>query len=63
MIVGKTSGFMQVHVYVREMHKMRERLKGKVGMVMEAGSVGPGWGNGKETAGLLPLHVPPLGLA
>jgi NAD(P)-dependent dehydrogenase (short-subunit alcohol dehydrogenase family) len=29
---------------------MGERLKGKVAMVVGAGSVGPGWGNGKATA-------------
>ena len=27
-----------------------ERLKGKVAMVVGAGSIGPGWGNGKATA-------------
>src|SRR5258708_21800188 len=27
-----------------------DRLKGKVAMVVGAGSVGPGWGNGKATA-------------
>src|SRR3979490_2029343 len=27
-----------------------ERLKGKTGMVVGAGSIGPGWGNGKATA-------------
>jgi hypothetical protein len=26
---------------------MAERLKGKVALVFGAGSVGPGWGNGK----------------
>src|SRR5207244_11952299 len=26
------------------------RLKGKIAMVVGAGSVGPGWGNGKATA-------------
>ncbi len=29
---------------------MRQRLKGKVAIVTGAGSVGPGWGNGKATA-------------
>jgi len=29
---------------------MGERLKGKVAMVVGAGSAGPGWGNGKATA-------------
>jgi NADP-dependent 3-hydroxy acid dehydrogenase YdfG len=29
---------------------MAERLKGKVALVFGAGSVGPGWGNGKATA-------------
>ena len=27
-----------------------ERLKGKMAMVVGAGSIGPGWGNGKATA-------------
>src|SRR5580765_8499897 len=30
--------------------KSMERLKGKVAMVVGAGSIGPGWGNGKATA-------------
>ena len=30
-----------------------ERLKGKTAMVVGAGSIGPGWGNGKATATLL----------
>ena len=29
---------------------MCERLKGKVAIITGAGSVGPGWGNGKATA-------------
>jgi NAD(P)-dependent dehydrogenase (short-subunit alcohol dehydrogenase family) len=29
---------------------MMDRLKGKVAMVVGAGSIGPGWGNGKATA-------------
>jgi NAD(P)-dependent dehydrogenase (short-subunit alcohol dehydrogenase family) len=29
---------------------MADRLKGKVALVVGAGSVGPGWGNGKATA-------------
>src|SRR6516164_7040342 len=29
---------------------MVERLKGKVALVVGAGSIGPGWGNGKATA-------------
>jgi NAD(P)-dependent dehydrogenase (short-subunit alcohol dehydrogenase family) len=29
---------------------MGERLKGKVALVVGAGSIGPGWGNGKATA-------------
>jgi NAD(P)-dependent dehydrogenase (short-subunit alcohol dehydrogenase family) len=29
---------------------MSERLKGKVALVFGAGSIGPGWGNGKATA-------------
>ena len=29
---------------------MGDRLKGKVAIVTGAGSVGPGWGNGKATA-------------
>src|ERR1700692_2131851 len=30
---------------------MADRLKGKVALVVGAGSIGPGWGNGKATAG------------
>src|SRR5260370_4984053 len=30
--------------------KSMERLKGKIAMVVGAGSIGPGWGNGKATA-------------
>ena len=29
---------------------MPDRLKGKVAIVVGAGSIGPGWGNGKATA-------------
>lgn len=29
---------------------MTERLRGKVAIVAGAGSIGPGWGNGKATA-------------
>src|SRR5260221_10996896 len=29
---------------------MPERLKGKIALVVGAGSAGPGWGNGKATA-------------
>ena len=29
---------------------MAERLKGKVALITGAGSIGPGWGNGKATA-------------
>jgi NAD(P)-dependent dehydrogenase (short-subunit alcohol dehydrogenase family) len=29
---------------------MADRLKGKVALVVGAGSIGPGWGNGKATA-------------
>jgi NAD(P)-dependent dehydrogenase (short-subunit alcohol dehydrogenase family) len=29
---------------------MVERLRGKVALVVGAGSIGPGWGNGKATA-------------
>ena len=29
---------------------MAERLKGKIALVVGAGSIGPGWGNGKATA-------------
>ena len=32
---------------------MAQRLKDKVALVVGAGSVGPGWGNGKATAALL----------
>ncbi len=31
---------------------MGDRLKGKVALVIGAGSIGPGWGNGKATAAL-----------
>ena len=31
---------------------MGERLKNKVAIVTGAGSIGPGWGNGKATAAL-----------
>jgi len=34
----------------KEVLKMSERLKNKVAIVTGAGSVGPGWGNGKATA-------------
>src|SRR5260221_9727483 len=30
--------------------KSMERLKGKTALVVGAGSIGPGWGNGKATA-------------
>src|ERR1700732_3801699 len=30
---------------------MADRLKGKVALVVGAGAIGPGWGNGKATAG------------
>jgi NAD(P)-dependent dehydrogenase (short-subunit alcohol dehydrogenase family) len=33
-----------------------ERLKGKVAMVVGAGSIGPGWGNGKATAVTFARH-------
>src|SRR3954452_15444985 len=33
-----------------EGEKSMERLKGKTAMVVGAGSIGPGWGNGKATA-------------
>ena len=29
---------------------MADRLRGKVAIVVGAGSIGPGWGNGKATA-------------
>jgi NAD(P)-dependent dehydrogenase (short-subunit alcohol dehydrogenase family) len=32
---------------------MGDRVKGKVALVLGAGAVGPGWGNGKATAVLL----------
>jgi NAD(P)-dependent dehydrogenase (short-subunit alcohol dehydrogenase family) len=35
---------------------MAERLEGKVAIVFGAGSVGPGWGNGKATAVLFARH-------
>ena len=31
---------------------MTDRVKGKVALVTGAGSVGPGWGNGKAAAAL-----------
>src|SRR3982074_3786247 len=34
----------------RKGEKSMERLKGKTAMVVGAGSIGPGWGNGKATA-------------
>src|SRR6266702_838377 len=34
----------------RGRHAMPDRLKGKVAIVVGAGSIGPGWGNGKATA-------------
>jgi NAD(P)-dependent dehydrogenase (short-subunit alcohol dehydrogenase family) len=33
-----------------------ERLKGKTAMVVGAGSIGPGWGNGKATAATFARH-------
>ena len=33
-----------------------DRLRGKVAMVVGAGSIGPGWGNGKATAVTLPAR-------
>src|SRR5689334_21658351 len=35
---------------------MTRRLQGKVAIVFGAGSVGPGWGNGKATAVLYARH-------
>src|SRR5258708_39602541 len=35
-------------MFIRE--KSMQRLKGKTAMVVGAGSIGPGWGNGKATA-------------
>src|SRR5277367_6876960 len=35
---------------MREREKAMDRLKGKVAIVVGAGSIGPGWGNGKATA-------------
>src|ERR1700752_1960602 len=34
----------------RKREKSMQRLKGKTAMVVGAGSIGPGWGNGKATA-------------
>src|SRR5262249_24735838 len=34
----------------RRRENAMDRLKGKVAMVVGAGSIGPGWGNGKATA-------------
>src|SRR3569833_3486788 len=34
----------------RSREQTMDRLKGKVAMVVGAGSIGPGWGNGKATA-------------
>src|SRR3978361_1789328 len=35
---------------VKKREKSMERLKGKTALVVGAGSIGPGWGNGKATA-------------
>ena len=35
---------------IKRREKSMERLKGKTAMVVGAGSIGPGWGNGKATA-------------
>src|SRR3712207_4973855 len=35
---------------------MADRLKDKIAIVFGAGSVGPGWGNGKATAALFARH-------
>ena len=42
------SGLQDLNDIKRE--KSMERLKGKTAMVVGAGSIGPGWGNGKATA-------------
>ena len=34
-----------------------ERLKGKTAIVVGAGSIGPGWGNGKATAVCSPARA------
>src|SRR4051794_16349395 len=34
----------------RKREKSMDRLKGKTALVVGAGSIGPGWGNGKATA-------------
>jgi NAD(P)-dependent dehydrogenase (short-subunit alcohol dehydrogenase family) len=38
------------------MNTMEQRLAGKTALVVGAGSVGPGWGNGKATAVLFARH-------
>ena len=38
------------HNKLKQGEKSMERLKGKMAMVVGAGSIGPGWGNGKATA-------------
>src|ERR1700685_508652 len=40
----------QENKYLKREDRMSDRLKGKVALVVGAGSVGPGWGNGKATA-------------
>jgi len=37
-------------ITAEEIWKMTGRLKNKVGIITGAGSVGPGWGNGKATS-------------
>ena len=41
---------------------MVDRLKGKVALVVGAGSIGPGWGNGKTTAAVFARRLPSLAL-
>src|SRR6476661_9035520 len=43
------SGLRSFREIIRR-EKSMERLKGKTAMVVGAGSIGPGWGNGKATA-------------
>src|ERR1700687_3205169 len=40
----------RVNVNNRQRERSMQRLKGKTAMVVGAGSIGPGWGNGKATA-------------
>ena len=41
---------------------MVDRLKGKVALVVGAGSIGPGWGNGETTAVVFARRLSSLAL-